>query len=73
MGDVPGLPGGRGRAWAISEPKYRGKILGKTGYISGVQAFSGVSADGGSYLFSVIANGEGLISTPSTTLPSRHG
>jgi D-alanyl-D-alanine carboxypeptidase/D-alanyl-D-alanine-endopeptidase (penicillin-binding protein 4) len=42
----------------FNEPKYRGKILGKTGYISGVRAFSGVcQTDGGPYLFSVITNG----------------
>jgi D-alanyl-D-alanine carboxypeptidase/D-alanyl-D-alanine-endopeptidase (penicillin-binding protein 4) len=42
----------------FNEPKYRGKILGKTGYISGVRAFSGVClTDGGPYIFSVITNG----------------
>jgi D-alanyl-D-alanine carboxypeptidase/D-alanyl-D-alanine-endopeptidase (penicillin-binding protein 4) len=42
----------------FNEPKYRGKILGKTGYISGVRAFSGVClTDDGPYLFSIITNG----------------
>jgi D-alanyl-D-alanine carboxypeptidase/D-alanyl-D-alanine-endopeptidase (penicillin-binding protein 4) len=42
----------------FSEPKYRGRILGKTGYISGVRAFSGVcQTDSGPYLFAIITNG----------------
>jgi D-alanyl-D-alanine carboxypeptidase/D-alanyl-D-alanine-endopeptidase (penicillin-binding protein 4) len=42
----------------FNEPRYRGKILGKTGYISGVRAFSGVClTDSGPYLFSIITNG----------------
>jgi D-alanyl-D-alanine carboxypeptidase/D-alanyl-D-alanine-endopeptidase (penicillin-binding protein 4) len=42
----------------FNESKYRGKILGKTGYISGVRAFSGVcQTDSGPYLFSIITNG----------------
>lgn len=42
----------------FNEPKYRGKIHGKTGYITGVRAFSGVClTDRGPYLFSIISNG----------------
>jgi len=42
----------------FNEPKYRGRILGKTGYISGVRSFSGIClTDGGPYLFSIISNG----------------
>lgn len=42
----------------FNEPKYRGRIHGKTGYISGVRAFSGVClTDGGPYLFSILSNG----------------
>ncbi len=42
----------------FSEAKYRGKIIGKTGYISGVRSFSGVCLTGtGPYLFSIISNG----------------
>jgi len=42
----------------FSEPKYRGNILGKTGYISGVRAFSGVClTQSGPYIFSVLSNG----------------
>ncbi len=38
--------------------KYRGKIHGKTGYISGVRSFSGVClTDNGPYLFSILSNG----------------
>ncbi|OHB65775.1 MAG: D-alanyl-D-alanine carboxypeptidase/D-alanyl-D-alanine-endopeptidase [Planctomycetes bacterium RBG_13_60_9] len=42
----------------FNEPKYRGKIHAKTGYISGVRAFSGVClTDEGPYLFSILSNG----------------
>jgi D-alanyl-D-alanine carboxypeptidase/D-alanyl-D-alanine-endopeptidase (penicillin-binding protein 4) len=42
----------------FNEPRYRGKIHGKTGYISGVRSFSGVClTDRGPYLFSIISNG----------------
>jgi D-alanyl-D-alanine carboxypeptidase/D-alanyl-D-alanine-endopeptidase (penicillin-binding protein 4) len=41
----------------FEEQKYKGKILGKTGYISGVRSFSGVcSIDSGDYIFSILAN-----------------
>jgi D-alanyl-D-alanine carboxypeptidase/D-alanyl-D-alanine-endopeptidase (penicillin-binding protein 4) len=39
------------------ELQYKGKILGKTGYISGVKALSGVcNTTDGDYLFSILAN-----------------
>jgi serine-type D-Ala-D-Ala carboxypeptidase/endopeptidase (penicillin-binding protein 4) len=39
------------------EAKYKGKILGKTGYIAGVKSFSGVCVtDKGDYIFSIITN-----------------
>jgi len=39
------------------EQKYRGKIVGKTGYIAGVKSFSGVcTTDDGDYIFSIITN-----------------
>jgi len=39
------------------EDKYKGKILGKTGYITGVKSFSGVcETDKGDFFFAVIAN-----------------
>jgi len=42
----------------FSQPKYRGKIFGKTGYISGVRALSGVCLTrDGPYIFSVLSNG----------------
>jgi D-alanyl-D-alanine carboxypeptidase/D-alanyl-D-alanine-endopeptidase (penicillin-binding protein 4) len=42
----------------FSEPKYHGKVIGKTGYISGVRAFSGVcQTQSGPYIFSVLSNG----------------
>ena len=42
----------------FSEPKYRGNIFGKTGYISGVRSFSGVcQTQAGPYIFSVLSNG----------------
>jgi D-alanyl-D-alanine carboxypeptidase/D-alanyl-D-alanine-endopeptidase (penicillin-binding protein 4) len=41
----------------FKEKKYKGKILGKTGYIAGVKSFSGVcSTTEGDYIFSIIAN-----------------
>jgi D-alanyl-D-alanine carboxypeptidase len=37
--------------------KYQGKILGKTGYISGVRSFSGVCRTAaGDVIFSILAN-----------------
>jgi D-alanyl-D-alanine carboxypeptidase/D-alanyl-D-alanine-endopeptidase (penicillin-binding protein 4) len=41
----------------FKEEAYKGKIRGKTGYISGVRSFSGVcSTDRGNYIFSILAN-----------------
>lgn len=41
----------------FKEQQYKGKIFGKTGYISGVRSFSGVcSTDEGDYIFSILAN-----------------
>jgi len=41
----------------FKEEKYKGKILGKTGYIGKVKTFSGVcSSRGGDYIFSILAN-----------------
>lgn len=42
------------------DKKYNGKIFGKTGYLAGVKAFSGVcSTDKGDYIFSILANDAG--------------
>ena len=44
----------------FKEKKYNGKIFGKTGYLSGVKAFSGVcSTDNGDYIFSILTNDAG--------------
>ncbi len=41
----------------FKEETYKGKILGKTGYISGVKSFSGIcTTAGGDYIFSILAN-----------------
>jgi D-alanyl-D-alanine carboxypeptidase/D-alanyl-D-alanine-endopeptidase (penicillin-binding protein 4) len=41
----------------FEDDKYKGRIRGKTGYISGVRSLSGVChTDGGDYLFSILAN-----------------
>ncbi len=41
----------------FKEEIYREKILGKTGYISGVKSFSGIcTTAGGDYIFSILAN-----------------
>ncbi|MCP4453486.1 MAG: D-alanyl-D-alanine carboxypeptidase/D-alanyl-D-alanine-endopeptidase, partial [Planctomycetes bacterium] len=46
------------------EARYKGKILGKTGYIRRVRAFSGVcQTEQGDYLFSILANGSDGIKT----------
>jgi len=42
----------------FNEARYRGKIVGKTGYISGVRSFSGVClTSNGPYVFSILSNG----------------
>lgn len=41
----------------FSEKKYKGKIVGKTGYITGVKSFSGVcTTKDADYIFSIITN-----------------
>ena len=41
----------------FKEQKYKGKILGKTGYIAGVKTFSGTcTTEQGDYIFSILAN-----------------
>jgi len=41
----------------FKEEEYNGKILGKTGYLSGVKSFSGVcTTDQGDYIFSILTN-----------------
>ncbi|MHC4131247.1 MAG: D-alanyl-D-alanine carboxypeptidase/D-alanyl-D-alanine endopeptidase [Planctomycetota bacterium] len=41
----------------FKEKKYKGRILGKTGYISGVKSFSGVCiTNNGDYVFSILTN-----------------
>lgn len=41
----------------FNDEKYRGRVFGKTGYISGVRSFSGIcTTDSGDYLFSIITN-----------------
>ena len=39
------------------DAKYQGKIFGKSGYLTGVRAFSGIcTTDNGDYVFSILAN-----------------
>jgi len=41
----------------FKEQQYKGKIFGKTGYMAGIRAFSGVcSTADGDYIFSILAN-----------------
>ena len=41
----------------FKEQKYKGKIIGKTGYINSVKSFSGVcSTEQGEYIFSILTN-----------------
>ncbi|MDD5327340.1 MAG: D-alanyl-D-alanine carboxypeptidase/D-alanyl-D-alanine-endopeptidase [Phycisphaerae bacterium] len=50
-----GIDGTIGRYF--KEEKYKGKIIGKTGYISGVKTFSGIcSGSKGDYIFSILTN-----------------
>jgi D-alanyl-D-alanine carboxypeptidase/D-alanyl-D-alanine-endopeptidase (penicillin-binding protein 4) len=52
---VGGIDGTIGKYF--KEKKYKGKILGKTGYIDGVKTFSGIcSTEEGDYIFSILAN-----------------
>jgi D-alanyl-D-alanine carboxypeptidase/D-alanyl-D-alanine-endopeptidase (penicillin-binding protein 4) len=52
---VGGIDGTAGK-W-FNEPKYKGKVFAKTGYIAGVKSFSGVcSTDTGERIFSIITN-----------------
>jgi D-alanyl-D-alanine carboxypeptidase/D-alanyl-D-alanine-endopeptidase (penicillin-binding protein 4) len=52
---VGGIEGTIGKYF--KEEKYKGKIRGKTGYISGVKSLSGVAETaGGDYIFSILAN-----------------
>ena len=56
---VGGEDGTVGRYFKDSD--YRGQILGKTGYISGVRSFSGICfTDQGPYLFSILSNRSSL-------------
>jgi D-alanyl-D-alanine carboxypeptidase/D-alanyl-D-alanine-endopeptidase (penicillin-binding protein 4) len=41
----------------FKEKKYKGRILGKTGYIKGVKSFSGIcNTTSGNYIFSILTN-----------------
>jgi D-alanyl-D-alanine carboxypeptidase/D-alanyl-D-alanine-endopeptidase (penicillin-binding protein 4) len=41
----------------FKDAKYKGKIVGKTGYINKVKSFSGVcSTERGDYIFSILSN-----------------
>jgi D-alanyl-D-alanine carboxypeptidase/D-alanyl-D-alanine-endopeptidase (penicillin-binding protein 4) len=52
---VGGVDGTIGKYF--KQKKYKGNILGKTGYIDGVKTFSGIcSTAGGDYIFSILAN-----------------
>lgn len=42
----------------FKNPKYKGKVIGKTGYINGVRTFSGVcQTENGDYIFSILTSG----------------
>jgi len=52
---VGGVDGTIGKFF--TEEKYKGKVLGKTGYIQGVKSFSGVcTTENGDYIFSILTN-----------------
>ena len=42
----------------FKETAYKGRVIGKTGWINNVRSFTGVcQTDRGDYLFSILANG----------------
>jgi serine-type D-Ala-D-Ala carboxypeptidase/endopeptidase (penicillin-binding protein 4) len=44
----------------FTEENYKGKILGKTGYVGGAKSFSGIcTTEEGDYIFSILANNAG--------------
>jgi D-alanyl-D-alanine carboxypeptidase/D-alanyl-D-alanine-endopeptidase (penicillin-binding protein 4) len=44
-------------AGSFEEEKYKGKIFGKTGYLTGIRSLSGIcSANNGEYIFSILTN-----------------
>ena len=54
---VGGIEGTKSIADNFKQDKYKGKILGKSGYINGVKSLSGVCLTAkGDYIFSVLAN-----------------
>ena len=54
---IGGVDGTSSIADNFKEEKYKGKVLGKSGYISGVKSLSGVCVTAkGDYIFSIIAN-----------------
>ena len=54
---VGGVEGTSSIADNFKEEQYKGKILGKTGYINGVKSLSGICITaGGDYIFSILAN-----------------
>ena len=49
---------------SFKDQKYKGKVFGKTGYISGVKSLSGVcSTAKGDYIFSILANNTNGLTT----------
>ena len=54
---VGGIEGTKSIADSFKDEKYKGKILGKSGYINGVKSLSGICITAkGDYIFSVLAN-----------------
>jgi len=54
---IGGVEGTSSIADNFKDEKYRGKVMGKSGYIRGVKSLSGVCVTaGGDYIFSIIAN-----------------
>ena len=57
---VGGVDGTIGKYF--KEAKYKGQILGKTGYINNVRSFSGIcKTDKGDYIFSILTNNAGAL------------
>ena len=55
---IGGVDGTLRKYKCFQEEKYRGRVIGKTGYIKGVRTFSGIAqTDDGDYIFSILTTG----------------
>ncbi|MBN2181588.1 MAG: D-alanyl-D-alanine carboxypeptidase/D-alanyl-D-alanine-endopeptidase [Sedimentisphaerales bacterium] len=63
---IGGVDGTKSIADNFKEEKYKGKILGKTGYINGVKSLSGICVTAkGDYIFSILTNNANGLTRPA--------